>query len=219
MIINVIQTQRQPKPEFTIENIVEKVHMGEAIAHSYNSTYANIENKRYDFDSTRYPAVNNKGIKIKKFNINVSDGSCIELYDDIIVTKKVLFVPIGYSFFRVIYSDIEYLVYEIGMGNDKHYFNFYENDKLIGIIHKHDRVIDFKDTYTLYFEDKDTSILASVFTIFVDCGLYADVGKVSGGSDEAVAFFTPQKELKEKYDPTFIPRIKALHNMAEWKYV
>ena len=62
MIINVIQTQRQPKPEFTIENIVEKVHMGEAIAHSYKSTYANIENKRYDFDSTRYPAVNNKGI-------------------------------------------------------------------------------------------------------------------------------------------------------------
>ena len=39
MIINVIQTQRQPKPEFTIENIVENVHMGEAIAHSYRSTY------------------------------------------------------------------------------------------------------------------------------------------------------------------------------------
>ena len=187
MIINVIQTQRQPKPEFTIENVVEKVHMGEAIAHSYRSTYAIIENKRYDFDATRYPAVNNKGIKIKKFNINVSDGSCIELYEDIIITKKVLFIPIGYDFFRVNYNGIEYFVYEIGMGDDKHFFNFYKNDKLIGIIHKHDRVIDFKDTYTLYFEDKDTSILASVFTIFIDHGLYADVGEVSGGSDEDVA--------------------------------
>lgn len=217
MIIDVNQTKRQPKPEYTIFDSITSEVLGSAKAYTYEDTTATYCGEDFKFDFHKEIVINQDGRKIRKFHIR-SVNSEIGIVEDFTQTRKVLFVPIGFSYYRIQINNEEYLAYEVGFGNDKHYFSVFHNDSVVAMIQKYDRVIDYKDSYTVFIDLQQPAELAkalTLFTVFIDCSLYADVGEVSGTSDDATSFNTVQKELNDKYDPTFIQRVMEQHGVSE----
>ncbi len=153
----------------------------------------------------------------EKITLEMSDGMVTNILcgesvigfikEDVVVTKKVLFLKTGYSFYRMKYKEKIYSVYESGLGPNKHFFSLYDEDTLTAVIHKEDLVINYCDSYNLYSENREAMIAACAFTTFLESTAYVDTTAGIGNMVTAEPFYTSQQELKDKYDPEFIPRI------------
>lgn len=123
-------------------------------------------------------------------------------------TKKVLFIKMGYEYFELMVNNEMYLVYETGLGANKHFYSIYKNDVLLAVIHKPDRVKNNLDEYVCYLDNADDFISVALFCLFLESTAYYNIDAI-GNTDECVQTVTVQKELIEKFDPSFIERIKA----------
>ena len=107
----------------------------------------------------------------------------------------------------------DYYLYEVGFGRKGLYLCFYEEDKLIAIADKNLVVINYRDEYKIYAEsDKHIEIIMPLL-LHYDMTAHGDMMSISALSVKRKIVNTIQKELIAKYDPEFIPRIKAMHGI------
>lgn len=138
-----------------------------------------------------------------------------EISSKVFVTKKILFLPIGYEYNEVLYRGRTYHMYESGLGANQHFFSIYFEGKTIAVIHKDDRVVNYLNTYTLYAETEEEMEVALICTMFLESTAFCDRTAGIGYKVEDSPYYTTQKELRDKYDPNFIPMIKEMHEINQ----
>ncbi|MCM3628341.1 hypothetical protein M3194_13290 [Paenibacillus glycanilyticus] len=96
--------------------------------------------------------------------------------------------------------------YEVGKGRKGHFFCIYEGEQQVALIEKDRKVINSKDTYTLFVQEPELIDIVKIFAIHWDCTSY---GNRTGGnlySKEVSFACTINKFVNSKYDPTFKSR-------------
>lgn len=109
-------------------------------------------------------------------------------------------------------NGVKYNMYEVGFGKEGLFLCFYREDKeLVAIAEKELKIVDFKDKYTVYSVSDEDSKYIAMLLLNYDVTQYGDVGEIAVKSVVTKSKFTISKEAKAKFDPEFIPRIKAMH--------
>lgn len=121
----------------------------------------------------------------------------------------------SYPYYEYVDNGETYLVYEVGFGKKGLYLCFYKNDELICICEKDQVIVNYQDKYRCYFEDEQYLMIVATFVIYYDTIKYSDFMKISLFSRKETLVNTYQEELKAKFDPAFIPKIKAMHGIYD----
>ena len=146
-------------------------------------------------------------IKQEFFTLIIANEQCILYY----CGKKGTNFLNGISFWTITYQVREYAFYEIGKGHKAIYLCIWENDNIVAISSKNTNCKKIGSEYDLYFENQ-----ALPLEIVLSINLCWDLMRFWPDSDEgSPTLNTWQKELKNKYDPDFIPRIKKLDGIAD----
>ena len=146
-------------------------------------------------------------IKQEFFTLIIANEQCIVYY----CGKKGTNFLNGISFWTITYQGREYTFYEVGKGHKAIYLCIWENDNIVAISSKNTNCKKYGSEYDLYFENQ-----ALPLEIVLSINLCWDLMRFWPDSDEgSPTLNTWQKELKNKYDPDFIPRIKKLDGIAD----
>ena len=129
-------------------------------------------------------------------------------------TRKIGFLK-GYAYYEIVFGDEIYEGYEIGFGHKGLYLCIYKQERLIAVIDKKLATVNFKDFYTVYMECATYAMPVLAFLTYYDVTAYGDLMDVAVLSLKERIVVTPQKELIAKYDPDFIPRIKAMEGIYD----
>ena len=129
-------------------------------------------------------------------------------------TQKTGFLK-AYPYYEFEYNQKLYYGYEVGFGSKGLFLCIYDGEKLIAIVDKKLRVVNFRDSYTAYVEGEQYVPVVVPFTLYYDSATYGDVMDIAVVSIKEKRVNTVQKELIAKYDPTFIPKVKAMEGLAE----
>lgn len=212
MIIKFNQVDRQPNPIF--KAMVKETIIANGIgATQSNAAKITIQENIYEISDNIHRDKDKNGKTITQVKDVLKDGEIIgRIYPDIVPQKKIWFISIGYDYFVIDLYDKQYFAYEVGLGENQHYVCIYEKDELVAIIHKDDKVINFKDTYTIYFQDEKLLTMLCIFNLYFDCINYPNHGEIMGEHVENGGFITMNQELNSKFDSTFIEKIIDLEN-------
>lgn len=138
--------------------------------------------------------------------------------DDILVGEITGIVKKAKGLFQTYYGmkleleDEMYVMYEVGFGRKGLYLCIYKNDdELIAIVEKDIKTVNFKDKYTVYTLGGEHVKYIIMSVLQYDIAQYGDIAEKAITSIKTDSINTIQKELIAKYDPEFIPRIKAMH--------
>ncbi len=121
----------------------------------------------------------------------------------------------GYLYYELNISDTQYIGYEVGRGAEGIALCLYRDDKLLSICDKNTKIINFKDEYSIYCENEEDIYISTLFTIYYDMARFANMQEIKLYSETDNYVVTFNKELKAKYDPEFIPRIKAIDGIVD----
>lgn len=121
----------------------------------------------------------------------------------------------SYPYYEYVENDALYQVYEVGFGRKGLFLCFYRDDRLFCIVEKELTTINHKDHYTCYLTNPEYLPVISSFVIYYDVTQYGDFFEITMYSKKTAVVNTYQKELKAKFDPNFIPKIKALEGIDE----
>ncbi len=124
------------------------------------------------------------------------------------VTEKIGFLK-SYIYHKIEYKGTVYSAYEVGFGNKGLYLCIYKGDKIIAIVNKKLRVINYKDSYVCYLENEEDADMVISYVVYYDMVSYGDWLDISLYSGEEKLVVTLQKELKAKFVADFIPKIIA----------
>lgn len=202
MIYRLEQTIRLPQRKHEIKGL-----SGNLI---YNAGVLNVFEAYLDFEDG---TVEISTDEISKTTIKKNSQIIGEIHTKVEVTKKILFLPIGIEYNDIVLNDIIYKMYESGLGANQHYFSIYKDNTVVAVIHKDDRVVNFLNTYTLYAENKESMDVALICAMFLESTAFCDRTGGIGNSIVDSPYYTAQKGLREKYDSSFIPKIKALEGI------
>lgn len=108
-------------------------------------------------------------------------------------------------------SGVNYDIYEVGFGRKGLFYCIWRNNCLCAIISRKLHSKHFGGSYTIYAEEFLKDSLLIMLNVFWDITRFYP----SESSEETISLKTWQKELKNKYDPSFIPRIKSMHGIEE----
>ncbi|MDD5969113.1 MAG: hypothetical protein ACI4E3_03115 [Candidatus Fimousia sp.] len=121
--------------------------------------------------------------------------------------KGKLFKP-GYFYIRGSLRGREYNIYHVGFGKEGNYYCIYERsgqeEEQVALIEKTLTVTDFKDTYDCYGKREEDMDLLHLLCLYIDVWTSRDTAKAAVKSKEITYEVTHHKELKEKYDPSFL---------------
>lgn len=108
----------------------------------------------------------------------------------------------GIYYWEFVIANNIFRAYEVGFGHKGIYFCIWLNDKLVAIVSKDIVSRNFGAGYSIYFEDEQD---ASMFILICT---YWDITRYSPKSSyEVHTLNTWQKDLKNKFDPNFIPKV------------
>ena len=130
-------------------------------------------------------------------------------------TKKTGKLFGGYVYYELNFCNRQYIGYEIGRASQGIALCLYYNDKLLSICDKNIHVVNFQDDYNIYCENFDDIYMSTLFTIYYDMAKFPDMREIKLYSQVETYMVTANKELKSKYDPEFIPRIKAMEGKTD----
>lgn len=204
MIIRFEQTERLPERKHQILDLQGKILGTGGVPDIFNGYFS--------YNGSDYSAITQNistAIFIKNGAEIGSITQCLE------VTKKILFLKTGYEYYKVLNDQNRYLLFESGLGKNKHFYSLYLSGNVVGVIHKDDLVQNYKNTYTLYAISDSVMLVLLLCTIFLESTAYCDRSSAVGNMYDNTPYYTRQKELTEKYDPTFIPRIKAMDGITD----
>ncbi|MDF0478919.1 hypothetical protein OL233_01350 [Vagococcus sp. PNs007] len=112
----------------------------------------------------------------------------------------------GYSYFELIYKGESYYFYKIGLGKKGLKILMYNaEDSQVGLIEKDSVFYDNKRTYTIHTLNRHYQMLAYFFSVYFNNAFYSP-NEVVGKSKHVEYEYTFNKELKNKYDPSFLER-------------
>lgn len=123
------------------------------------------------------------------------------------VTKKILFLPVGYAYDEFEYNGEVYCVYNSGLGRNQHFISIYRGDSTIALQHREDLVIDYLGKSTLYAVDSEAMEIMLIYAMYMEATEFCNIYVEAEHSRQDCSYYTNQKELRDKYDPSFIPRI------------
>lgn len=173
----------------------------------------------YFDDKTQYslyynPYDTSYGTKMKdKLSFKVlQDGECLGKI--VGQTKAVGFLR-SYPYYEFSFNHGLYYGYEVGFGSQGLYLCIYKDNQLIAIVDKALRVINYKDSYTAYLLDEQYAKAVIALVVYYDVVAYGDLMQIALLSVKERRVNTVQKELIAKYDPAFIPKIKAMEGIAD----
>ena len=195
MIIEFNQYEQHPHPKHKIMQRGQILATAETPQFKHGILYAD---RQYELSIQGLSSV----------SVTCGAAQICSILPKVCVTKKILFLPIGYEYYEMSLREKTYLVYEVGLGPDQHYYCFYDGDRTAAILHKPDRVINYMDHYIGYLESNEQLLAVMLFCLFLESGGNYQNGDL-GNSDYSTETVTKQKELIAKYDPLFIPRILA----------
>lgn len=151
------------------------------------------------------------------FGTSLADRFSFRLYDErdyigsfVGKTRKGKSLFSAISYYEIRFRGESYLGYETGFGHKGLYLCLYRGDELLGIIEKELVTENFRDRYQCYLADESTLDLALAFTLYYDTARFSDLGNLAVRARRKDVINTVQKEQREKFDPDFIPRIKAM---------
>lgn len=197
MILRLEQISRLPQRKHIVKKLDESI-LYEAEVEKVFKANIEFEHGKVDIitDEINQTIINKNNVQIGKISSKV------------FVTKKVLFLPVGYEYNEVIYEGKTYQMFESGLGKNQHFFSIYNEDETVAVIHKDDRVVNYLNTYTLYAEDKQEMEVALICTMFLEATAFCDRTAGIGYKVDDTPYYTAQKELRDRYDSNFIPKIK-----------
>lgn len=117
----------------------------------------------------------------------------------------------GIYYWNLQFSGVNYDVYEVGFGKKGIYYCIWSDNHLCAIISKKLHTKHFESVYTVYSEESVLDRLLIMLNVYWDITRFYP----SESSEEWHTQNTWQKELKNKYDSSFIPRIKMMHGISE----
>ncbi len=129
-------------------------------------------------------------------------------------TQKTGFLK-AYAYYEYLFNGETYYGYEVGFGSKGLYLCLYRGDRLIAIVDKVLRVVDYKDCYTAYIEREEDAKILLPFVLYYDSTAYGDVMEVRAKHVSVKFVNTIQKEVLAKYDPEFIPRIRQAEGLTD----
>ena len=214
MILKFNQVGRQPNPIFEGKIGEQIVITGKGSTQS-NDGYVLYNGQRIDIKSTPHRERLNGKIATQVTDFMRAGERIGYFYPGIIEKKKILFLSFGYDCDIFHFEGRDYTVFEVGLGKDQHYICVYRNDSTVAIIKKEDIKINYCDKYTIYALDSSELLPMAVLTLYLDCTRYPDHGEIMDETQSDDSFLTIQKELNQKYDPTFIPKVKRLDGIVD----
>lgn len=107
----------------------------------------------------------------------------------------------GYCFYELLLNDVQYIIYEIGMGNEGIKLLVFRGNVQIALIEKASTTIDNLDVYSIYLEDTQASLAVTLFNLYYDFCRFGNHGEASKHSKTMHYVYTTNRELKAKYDP------------------
>lgn len=194
MILECIQRERLPltRHEFIKDGVIF------AKAETPKRGYAKLN---FGADSYEVRFQSFKKISVLKNSIEIG-SICPQLC----VTKKFLFLKTGYEYYEFNLDGDIVSVYETGFGANRHYYSIYRADKVIAVIHKPDKVVNYLDNYICYVEKNEDAVFAVLYCMFLESNGYYNLDAI-GNVVDSTQTVTMQKELTEKFDQGFIDRI------------
>ena len=127
-----------------------------------------------------------------------------------VLTKKVKGLFQSYQYRKINDNNQNFYMYEVGLGSKGLFLCFYKEDELIAIADKTLTVVNFQDEYKIYAISENFIRPIMALLIQYDMTAHGDVMDVAVHSVVHKKVNTIQKELITKYDPEFIPRVKAM---------
>lgn len=122
-------------------------------------------------------------------------------------TEKTGFLR-AYAYYGMACCDRTFLACEVGLGKDGLFLCVYDGDKLVAIIEKTLKTVNYHDVYTAYIEDAAYVKVVMRFAVYYDITMLGDQMEIAVSQVTRTRKNTLQKEVLEKYDPAFIQRIK-----------
>ena len=116
----------------------------------------------------------------------------------------------SYSYTSMRIGDVNYFLYQVGLGKKGLYLCIYREDDLIAIVDKALTVKNFQDEYMVYTLSQEYAEVILPLVLYYDMTSYGDLMEVKLRSVKRERINTFQKALLAKYDPDFISRVKAL---------
>lgn len=214
MILEFNQIDRQPNPLFEGKIKGQIVVTGKGTTH-FNDGFIDYNGSRYEISSKlhREKFADKTATQVSDI---LKDGRRVGfIYPDLVAMKKVLFLSFGYDYFNFIFNGNKYTVYEVGLGQNQHYICVYSGNETVAIIHKEDKKHNYCDKYVVYALNETLLLDLSILTLYFDCIRYPNHGEFTGESYVDDSFLTTQKELNEKYDPSFIPCVKRMDGIMD----
>lgn len=214
MILEFNQIDRQPNPLFEGKIKGQIVVTGKETTH-FNDGFIDYNGSRYEISSKlhREKLADKTATQVSDI---LKDGKRVGfIYPDLVAMKKVLFLSFGYDYFNFIFNGNKYTVYEVGLGQNQHYICVYSGNETVAIIHKEDKKHNYCDKYVVYALNETLLLDLSILTLYFDCIRYPNHGEFTGESYVDDSFLTTQKELNEKYDPSFIPCVKRMDGIMD----
>lgn len=214
MILEFNQIDRQPNPLFEGKIKGQIVVTGKGTTH-FNDGFIDYNGSRYEISSKlhREKFADKTATQVSDI---LKDGKRVGfIYPDLVAMKKVLFLSFGYDYFNFIFNGNKYTVYEVGLGQNQHYICVYSGNETVAIIHKEDKKHNYCDKYVIYALNETLLLDLSILTLYFDCIRYPNHGEFTGESYVDDSFLTTQKELNEKYDPSFIPCVKRMNGIMD----
>jgi len=214
VILEFNQIDRQPNPLFEGKIKGQIVVTGKGTTH-FNDGFIDYNGSRYEISSKlhREKFADKTATQVSDI---LKDGKRVGfIYPDLVAMKKVLFLSFGYDYFNFIFNGNKYTVYEVGLGQNQHYICVYSGNETVAIIHKEDKKHNYCDKYVVYALNETLLLDLSILTLYFDCIRYPNHGEFTGESYVDDSFLTTQKELNEKYDPSFIPCVKRMDGIMD----
>ncbi len=128
------------------------------------------------------------------------------------------FISLKREIYVMDFDSYGYLVYDILMGTKGRFLFVYRDDKVVAAIHHPNTVVNFHDCYTVYADENEIDCNYLVMLVlFWDVSVFDryEADMVTGIKINSNTSVTLPKVIREKYDPDFIPRIKAMDGIYD----
>ena len=129
--------------------------------------------------------------------------------------KKVKGFLQSYNYFSINYQGYKYSLYEVGFGSKGLYLCIYKDDELIATADKDLKVVNYKDTYTIYIKDRQYFRVCMPLIMHYEVTHNGNMTELAVRSVRRTKVNTVSKELRAKFDPEFIAKVKEMNNIRD----
>ena len=131
------------------------------------------------------------------------------------ISSKKINDKVGYSANELVFYDNKLTCYDVALGKEGRYSVIYKNDsEVVATIDKNLKIIDHEDSYIVYLDNPDYYYASVLQTIYWDITEFVNISAISKSLSYSFVY-DPREAQRNKYDPGFIQRVKALDGIVD----